>query len=269
MKALLADAKKKRMLLTGAIVLGSILLAILIDALEGYEGLGEVGQVPENTYDMSLLYEQDGRLQYEDERYETETGIDVSSYQKEIDWEAVKKDGIDFAMVRLGYRGYQDGELKLDSQYEANVRGAKDAGIETGVYFFSQATTPEEAMEEARFVLRKIRGKKIDGPIGFDMEFIEGANRINDLTVEEKTEIADAFCQTIAKKGYQPVIYGNQPWLLKHLDLSYLTEYPVWLAHFASTTDYPYAFSVWQYSDSGQVAGIEGNVDMNLRFIPR
>ena len=91
MKALLADAKKKRVLLAGAIVLGSILLAILIDALEGYEGLGEAGQVPENTYDMSLLYEQGGRLQYEDERYETETGIDVSSYQKEIDWEAVKR----------------------------------------------------------------------------------------------------------------------------------------------------------------------------------
>lgn len=267
-KALFSNLRVKTGIVILAILLASVVLANLIGYFKGYGGLGSAQAIPENDYNMRCIYQQGGRLYYEDDRYVSVSGVDVSAYQQEIDWQAVKEDGIDFAMIRLGYRGYEDGQLKLDSCYEYNVKEAKKAGLTTGVYFFSQATTPEEAIEEAHFVLRKIRGKKVDGPVGFDMEWIEGATRINDLTVEEKTAIADAFCQVIEEKGYAPIIYGNQPWLLKHIDLSYLTAYPVWLAHYSATTDYPNAYQIWQYTDSGQVDGIKGKVDLNLKFIP-
>ena len=268
--SLVSGSWRKRGAVLLLLILGSAALAVgLGGGWKGYDGLRQPRDIPENHYDMRRVYSDGERLFYEDGQYTSVNGVDVSFYQQKIDWKSVKADGIDFAMIRLGYRGYADGQLNLDSYYEYNIEEAEKAGLETGVYFFSQAVTPEEAMEEARFVLRKIRGKKIDGPIGFDMEWIEGASRINHLSVEEKTAIADAFCQTIAEKGYEPVIYGNPTWLLKHIDLSYLTEYSVWLAHFSETTDYPYAYAIWQYTDSGEIDGIKGNVDLNVKFVKR
>lgn len=235
--------------------------------LGSYDGLGLRQAVAENPYDMSNVYEKDGFLHYDDGTYRSVTGIDVSVYQKDIDWEKVKADGVDFAIIRLGYRGYADGELALDSKFKENLRGAKKAGLDVGVYFFSQAKTTEEAIREARFVVRHIRGKGVNYPVVFDMEPIAGADRITDLTSEDKTAVADAFCQVVERNGYTPMVYGNQQWLYNHVNLEYLTRYDTWLAHYADTTDYAYDFKMWQYSQAGKVDGIKGHVDLNMYLI--
>ena len=172
-------------------------------------------------------------------------------------------------MIRLGFRGYETGGLSLDAYFEANAKASRKAGVEAGVYFFSQAVSVEEAIEEAQFVVKNLKGKKLKGPVAFDMEPIEGADRISYLTSEEKTAIADAFMRYIKKKGYEPMLYGNPTWLGGSVDRTLLTDYDVWLAHYTDYTNYPYEFSMWQYTSTGTVAGIEGDVDMNVRIIEK
>lgn len=232
-----------------------------------YDGLGLRHNLPESDYQMKNLTEEDGRLYYDDDDYRSVTGIDVSYYQKDIDWEKVAGDGIEFAMIRLGYRGSEEGQLHLDSRYRENLRGAKKAGLAVGVYFFSQAVTTDEAVEEAKYVIRRIRGKGIKLPVVFDMEPVAGSDRISHLTAREKTEIADAFCQIIERNGFTAMVYGNPSWLYNDVELSYLTEYPLWLAHYTDATDYPYRFSMWQYTEQGRVQGIETDVDINILFV--
>lgn len=259
---------KKQKWIIGAIAAGMFVLTVTVfyTILGHYDGLGFPRSIPENEYELSNLYNEDGLRYYEDENYESVPGIDVSYYQKKIDWEKVKEDGIEFAIIRVGYRGYANGELVLDDRFKENIKGARDAGIEVGVYFFSQAKTTSEAVEEARFVVRHITGRGVSYPVVFDMEPIPGAHRITSLTTTEKTEIADAFCQVIDRNGYEPMIYGNPTWLNNNIDLSYLTQYDIWLAHYTDITDYPYKYNIWQYTDRGKVKGIKGRVDLNIYF---
>ncbi len=235
-----------------------------------YDGPGRPKKVPVNEYDINSFYYDDyGRVCYDDDRYTSVPVIDVSYVQKEIDWEQVKADGIDHAMIRLGFRGYETGGLMLDAYFEENARNSRKAGVEAGVYFFSQAVSVEEAIEEAQFVVKNLRGKKLKGPVAFDMEPIEGADRISYLTTEEKTAIADAFLSYVKKKGYEPMLYGNPTWLGGNLDRTLLTDYDVWLAHYTDYTNYPYEYVMWQYTSVGTVAGIATDVDLNVRMIER
>ncbi|MBR6472448.1 MAG: glycoside hydrolase family 25 protein [Firmicutes bacterium] len=235
-----------------------------------YKGLGDSKEIPLNEYDKSAFTRTDeGRLQYEDDKYTSVNVIDVSYAQKDISWDRVASDGIDMAMIRLGYRGYSSGLLNLDEYFEQNIQGARDAGLEYGVYFFSQAVSVEEAREEAQFVIENIKGRKVTGPVAFDMEPIKGADRISYLTVEEKTAIADAFLSYIEKKGYTAMLYGNPKWLKNEVDLSRLTNYPLWLAHYTEMTGWPYKYVMWQYTDKGEVSGIEGDVDMSIRLVEK
>ena len=198
--------------------------AVFYVVLGSYDGLGLPQNLAENEYDMQNLSSEDGLITYDDANYSSLKGIDVSYYQKEIDWQKVKESGIDFVMIRLGYRGSEEGDLYTDSRFRDNLKGAKKAGLRVGVYFFSQAVNPEEAVEEAKYVIRRIRGKGIDFPVVFDMEPVSADDRISELTTMEKTEIADAFCQIIELNGHEAMIYGNPHWLANHLDLSYLTD---------------------------------------------
>ncbi len=248
-------------------LLMAIIVMISVYIMFGkYDGLGLKMPVSDTTYDMAHLYYENGRAVYEDEHYVGVTGIDVSEFQGEIDWKAVKDDGVDFVMIRLGFRGSGNGALVLDSRFKENLKGARKAGLDVGVYFFSQAITPEEAIEEARYVMKHIRGKGVHYPVAFDMEPIDGTERAAKLKKEEKTAIADAFCQVINRNGHTPMVYGNPKWMRKHIDLSYLEDYDKWLAHYADSTTYKSDFTMWQYTDSGSVAGIYGPVDMNLYF---
>lgn len=225
-------------------------------------------RIPLHDYDWAYLTHDAGRIQYRDGR-DVAYGVDVSTYQGEIDWKAVAGDGIDFAMIRLGYRGYSQGGLAIDEYAEANLDGAAAAGLDVGAYFFSQAVTVAEAEEEARLVLAVLDGRELTYPVAFDMEEITGDTaRTQGLTVAERTEITLAFCRTIQKGGYQPMIYGNIRWLAGRIDLTRLTQYPLWLAQYYEKPLFPYLFTMWQYTDSGTVSGIPTSVDINICFAP-
>lgn len=213
---------------------------------------------------------------YVDGQLASEAGVDVSEHDGAIDWQTVKASGVDFAMIRLGYRGYGlEGNIVLDAYFLDNIVGAKEAGLKVGVYFFSQAITAEEAREEARYVLDQLEqaGIELDYPVAFDQEPITNGDvaRTDGISNSQLTENAVAFCQEIERAGYTPMIYGNQHDLAK-LDLTgELAAYDVWLAEYE--TDAPTAetdYVMWQYTENGTVSGIPtsaGWVDLNIRFL--
>lgn len=228
---------------------------------------------PRNTYDFADLYtdEETGFKFYEDEEngVSSRIGIDVSEFQgEEIDWKQVRSSGIEFVIVRLGYRAYgETGELVLDDMFDQNVQGALDAGLDVGVYFFSQAITPGEAVEEAEFVLKHIRGYEIDGPVVYDTEEIKGDTaRTDNNTRQEFTNYCKIFCDTIEQAGYDPMIYANMKWMAFTLDMSELEGYDFWYADYHDVPQCPYDFEIWQYSETGAVPGINANVDLNIWF---
>ena len=225
--------------------------------------------MPLNPYDRdSFSLDEKGRITYEKDGKRARTGVDVSTYQKEIDWQAVAADGIDFAILRLGYRGYTEGGLFLDQTFESNLRGALDAGLEVGVYFFSQAITPAEAEAEAAYILNAVEGYEITYPIAFDWEPISSGQgaRTDGLDGETLTQCAAAFCRKIEQAGRPAAVYFNQDMGYLSYDLRELTDYALWLAEYDSSPDFYYHFDLWQYTHTGQVAGIEGDVDLDLDF---
>lgn len=224
-----------------------------------------------HSYDWSGLGAGNGRYSYTaPDGTQALAGVDVSTYNGDIDWEAVKADGISFAMIRLGFRGYgESGKLVLDNKFLQNIQGATQAGLDVGVYFFSQAITVDEAVEEAEFVLSALEGYSITYPVVFDLENIDyDAARTDNLTAEMATQVTQAFCQYIEQAGYRPMIYGNVAWMMECIDMTQLTQYDRWLAQYQSPPTFPYQFHMWQYSNQGKVAGIKGSVDMNLLLTP-
>lgn len=225
--------------------------------------------VPRHNYDWTCIQNKDGFKNYVvDNQVTSFRGIDVSSFQGTIDWNKVKAAGVDFAMIRVGYRGYGTGAMMLDDNFDVNIQGALDAGIKVGVYFFSQAITEEEAVEEARFVLEHIKDYDITYPVAYDMELItHDTARTDTLTGRQITDHTIAFCEAIKSAGYKTCVYSNRRTLILKLDLSRLTAYDTWYAAYVGYPDYPYDFKMWQFTDSGSVDGIEGNVDINISFI--
>lgn len=226
--------------------------------------------IPMHNYDYSRLDTSSDLYTYsnEDGTVTSTIGIDVSKYQGEIDWKQVKEYGIDFVIIRLGYRGYsEEGNLAVDEYYETNIQGALDAGLEVGVYFFSQAITNEEALEEAEFVLDYIENYDITMPVVFDTEVIEiETARTYEIESQIFTDACIVFCDRIEEAGYDSMIYFNMVWSAFTLDLEQLTGYDKWYADYYDAPQYPYAFQMWQYTESATVPGIEGNVDLNIIF---
>lgn len=222
-----------------------------------------------SPYDFAgLVFNADGRPTYsENGVLKSQLGVDVSEYQGEIDWDAVAEDGISFAMVRLGSRGYTEGLLRTDSLYEYNLEGASAAGLQVGAYYYSQATTVEEAIEEADQVIEMLGGRKLDLPIAFDHEQNPDPNsRSNTVDSETLTQAAIAFCQRLEAAGYKSMIYGNG-WDISRFDLDLLGGRDVWYAEYGSAQpNAQFNFCIWQYDNDGDVAGIDAAVDMNLRF---
>lgn len=224
-----------------------------------------------NAYDeASLSIQENGEIQYLQEgQVVSYKGIDVSKHQGKIDWKAVAADGVEFAFIRVGNRGYGSGKLVEDERFEQNVKGAQAAGIKVGAYIYSQAITEEEVLEEAEFVLEKIAPYYLECPVVFDVELVSGAKgRMNDLTVEERTRLTALFCETIENAGYRPMIYHNMEMGVLKIDLELLEKYPKWFAYYNPNFYYPYAYDVWQYSEKGKISGIDGEVDLNISFVP-
>lgn len=218
--------------------------------------------------DKNFSYKE-GKMIYKDDKYSSRLGVDVSHHQGKIDWEKVKKDGYEFAIIRIGYRGYgTEGTLNLDNRFHENIKDAQRAGLDVGVYFFAQAINEEEALEEAEFVLKHLKGYELELPVVYDPESIlYDEARTDDVTGEQFTKNAKVFCKRIRKAGYEPMIYSNMLWEAYELDLEKLSDYPVWYADYEPLPQTPYDFVMWQYTSSGTVDGIKGRVDLNIQFV--
>lgn len=229
--------------------------------------------VPLNTLDWeNLELGEDNRYTYyENGEAVSKTGIDVSYHQGDIDWERVAADGIDFAMIRIGYRGYEKGIMHRDELSESYISGAQAAGIDVGVYFYSQAVSEAEAREEAVYVCELIKDSEIKYPVVFDWELPDGSEaRTLGTTTETLNKCAAAFCQEITDRGYTAMLYSNLKMALTKYDMQTLSAYDFWYVEYKdghNPPSYPYELQMWQYASDGRVDGIDGYVDMNISFV--
>ena len=214
----------------------------------------------------------EGEIQYTDEAGNviSHKGIDVSEYQGNINWDKVRADGVEFAIVRTHYRGYGTGRLVEDTKASANISGALASGIKVGAYVFSQAITEAEAVEEAQAAIDTLSPYVSGGvPIVIDVERVAGKNpRMDALTPTERTDVILAFCDKVTEAGYKPMIYFNTEMGALYIENERLEEIPKWYAWYATSLYFPYKYDIWQYKDTGSVSGISGNVDMNIGLEP-
>ena len=212
----------------------------------------------------------DGIMEYSvDGQVLSYKGIDVSSYQGDIDWASVAADGVDFAIIRTTLRGYGTGRLVEDETFEDNIQGAMAAGIHVGAYVFSQAINEEEVIEEAQSAIDKLSPYVTGVPIVIDVERISGGDgRMDDLTPAERTDLILKFCEVVSNAGYKPYIYYNTEMSILYVDIARLEGIPKWYASYSSDFFYPYDIDILQYSATGRVAGISGDVDMDICFRP-
>ena len=222
--------------------------------------------LPENPYD-ELDFQYDGWF-LKSTAVDCLSGIDVSSYQGDIDWHQVAEAGVDFAIIRLGYRGYESGKLVEDSYARINLEGAAEAGIQLGVYFFSQALNPNEAREEARFVLDLIDPYEIAMPVVYDWEHVSSETaRTSNMNPYAATDCAKAFLEVIDEAGYWPMMYFNSFQSRKLFYLDRLMQYDFWLALYSDRMSFPYKVDMWQYTCTGTIPGVMGDVDVNVLFL--
>lgn len=198
------------------------------------------------------------------------TGIDVSKHQGVIDWAQVKAAGVDYAIIRIAYRGYgSDGKMRIDPQFEANIRGAQANGIDVGVYFFSQAVNVAEAVEEASLVLNTLNGRKLLYPVYIDMEYANDkrSGRADRISKRVRTDCAVAFCETVRSSGYKAGIYASKAFYDDELTFSRISGYNIWVAHYTqSVTDFSHRYEMWQYSEKGKISGIKYKIDLDISF---
>ena len=227
----------------------------------------------ENNSILTGLHLIDGKLHYFNEygQHARAVGIDVSYHNKGINWEAVRAQGVDFAIIRLGYRGWETGILHMDECFEQNLRCAKAAGLKVGVYLYSTAANADEAKEEAAFVLSGLKGFPLDLPVYFDTEQSGDYpwGRADRLHKVRRYEIISSFCRTIEDAGYRVGVYSGQNFLKNHVAFHTLAKDPVWLASYTRYNrlpDFPYEYDMWQFTDRAIVAGVRGMVDMSAVF---
>ena len=197
---------------------------------------------------------------------ESRLGVDVSSHQGVIDWQAVADSGVEFAMIRIGFRGYLEGEINADTMARANIEGAKAAGLDVGVYFFSQALTRQEAAREAAWCVTFLENTELEMPLVFDWEHVESAEARTAGFEDGSllTACAQSFCDVVTAAGYEPMVYLNVYQARDLYDLTALQDYGFWIAQYVDGLDFPHAVDLWQYTESGEVDGIQGRVDLDL-----
>jgi len=225
-----------------------------------------------NTIQPNEIVTYNGRMTYTGYDYDTLIGIDVSQHQKEIDWAAVAADGIDFAIIRAGFRGYSKGSLYPDDLFDKNMQEALKNGLQVGLYVYSQAINIQEAIEEAQLAIQSAEKYNITMPVVFDWELAETGGepaRTDGLDITTRTDCAVAFCETVKAAGYTPCVYFNRHLGYYCYDLKRLTAYEFWAAVPGQFPDFYYAASLWQYSFTEKVSGISGECDMNMLFIPK
>ena len=221
---------------------------------------------PANEFDPNdFVYDENGYLTCTAGTYER--GIDVSAYQGKINWKKVAQSGVTFAIIRVAGRGYgESGNLYDDKRAQENYQGAHAAGLKIGAYFFSQATTPEEAVEEAEYLLEKTKDWELSMPLVYDWEYISEEARTANVDQQTLTDCMIAFCQRIQQAGKEPMIYFNPNHAKRMFHIEQVTDYDFWLAMYTDWMTYPYKFHMWQYTNQGTVPGVSGKVDINLLF---
>lgn len=227
--------------------------------------------------------EETGFMYYTDDYGERTSyiGIDVSSFQRDVDWNKVAQSGIDFAIIRCGLRGYgSEGNMVSDLYFEKNIKGALAAGLNVGVYFYTQSLNTAEAVEEANFALELIKPYNITGPVVLDVESANSEERIKNITASERTDCIIAFCDTVKAAGYTPMIYSDVKYFTMKMEIDRLENYKKWYANYNGLSIgeemsiwgynnpfmFPYEFDMWQYSNSGSIEGISGGVDFDVLF---
>lgn len=241
---------------------------LLSDDTFGEIFLPVYADVPEFSHNRDNLITRNGYTFYKENGQITSIpGIDISTHQGEIDWQQVKNAGVEFAIIRVAYRTYGGGEIMLDKSFEKNLREADAAGIKTGVYFFSQAISVEEAIAEADTIIDAIEPYNVTYPVVFDWELIyDDTARTDNVPVDVLTDCCIAFCERVKSAGYTPMIYQNKRTTLFKLDLPRLQDYDFWLAEYNDGPTYYYDVDMWQYSCTGKIPGITGDVDLNISF---
>ncbi len=237
--------------------------------------------LPMHGYENAGFITLNGIKRYEDDTYTSVAGIDVSRYQGDVDFEAVRDGGFDFVFIRIGFRGYgKAGSIQEDRKFKNNIEKAVDAGLDVGVYFFSQAINEDEALEEADFVIKTLNDFKekhtdrdfhILGIVYDPESILDHEARTDDVTASQFTLNTIAFLDAVRTEGYEPVLYCNMLWeaFMLEMDRIYEKGYEIWYADYEEFPQTPYEFSYWQYTNEGSVPGVKGNADINIRFIPK
>lgn len=224
-----------------------------------------------NTYDFKNLSESANLRKYTDNGKKiSRVGVDISKHNGQVNFNSIKAAGVDYVMLRLGARGYSTGQLSLDDNFVENMEAAIEAGLDIGVYFYSQAISQDEVMQEANFVIQNLEPYRahITYPVAYDMEKVANDTaRIDGLSRDDKTAIAATFLSGMQAAGYIPMVYGNKEWLIKNIDLAKLQDYDVWLSQEQDIPDYPYQFAMWQYTTTGVLNGVTGDASLNLCFV--
>lgn len=191
--------------------------------------------------------------------------IDVSTYNGDIDWNRVKEAGIDYAIIRVGYRGYETARLVKDKRFDTNMSNATAAGVKVGAYIVTQAVNTNEAVEEASFIISSCSGYNVSLPLAIDVESAgNGSGRGDKISVAERTAVINAFVQTIRGAGYSAMVYANKDWMTNRINAGGLASgSTVWLAQYRSSCTYGGSYQMWQFTESGSIPGISGNVDMS------
>ncbi len=227
-------------------------------------------QLPVCSYDTDLfLKDEKGIMHYLDDTRPHWFGVDVSSWQGDVNWQKLKEEGVYFAFIRVGYRGYESGKLNKDEYFEKNIKGALEAGIKVGVYFFSQALNAQEAYDEAVYLLDMIKGYNITFPVVFDWETINASSaRTNGIETDALCQAANVFCSTVEEAGYIPMVYCNQSVSLLYYELSRIDNYDFWYAEYKDKPTFYYDFDIWQYGCTGNFEGVpHADLDVNISFV--
>lgn len=224
-----------------------------------------------NTFDFTKMEDKAGLKRYmENGRKTSYVGVDISKHTGKVSFDRIKAAGVDYVMIRIGSRGYSTGQISLDENFKENIEGAIAAELDVGIYFYSQAVSQDEAIQEVNFVVQNLEPYRahVKYPVAFNMGFVSNdRSRIEGLSREDKTTVTSSFMEGIRASGYVPMIYGDKEWLIREIDLTKLQDYDIWLSQEEEIPDYPYRYSMWQYNTDGVVNGIDGGADLNICFV--
>ena len=232
----------------------------------------EDGKIAMNSYDTDSFRIDNGFMAYfdEDGNKISHLGCDLSYHNDDVDWDELKASGCEFVFLRIGYRGYTEGGLVEDEKFEEYAAEAQRVGLNLGVYFFTQATSVEEAEEEADYVLEILDGMELQYPIAYDSEYVNDSSaRTNqtEISDELRSQMCIAFCERVKEKGYYPIIYASENWMRRNMDLKMLTDYEFWAPQYLDENDFLFDFSIWQYTEEGSIPGVQGLVDLDISMV--